>query len=190
MHCETNTNEQDKGGIELTVFLFSNDKRWEETERQCKEWRPFCFPARCICRTSNLSACCFATHGACSTQPEQSERKANSFKIDREITHNWRPFKNIITSLFPQQEVQGRGSFLIRTGDELAIKLLSQTWARLTQGARTRVNSACPNAKIYLEEAGLPGSSVRSTGTGWNYRIPSRSSRTSKWACKISKHQC
>lgn len=86
----------------------------------------------------NTSAVCltcvlvvFAKHNACSTQPEQSERKANSFKIGGEITRNWRPFKNIITSLFPQQEAQDWGSFLIRTGDEFAIKLLSQTLARL-----------------------------------------------------------
>lgn len=38
--------------------------------------------------------------------------------------------KNIITSLFPQQEGEGWGIFLIRTADELAIKLLSQTLAR------------------------------------------------------------
>lgn len=97
---------------------------------------------------SNLSACCFAKHSSCSIQPEQSERKANSFKIGSEITHNWRPFKNIITSLFPQQEVQDWGSFLIRTGDELAIKLLSQTLARFMQCACTGVKSVCQNAKI------------------------------------------
>lgn len=27
VHCETNTNEEDKGGIESTVFPISNDKR-------------------------------------------------------------------------------------------------------------------------------------------------------------------
>jgi len=77
----------------------------------------------------------FPKHNACCTQAEQSERKANSFKIGTEITSNWRPFKNIITSLFPQQEVQGEGIFLIRTGDELAIKLLSQdSVARFIEG--------------------------------------------------------
>jgi len=102
----------------------------------------------------NASAVCltcllvFAKHNACSTQPEQSDRKANSFKIDGEITHNWRPFKNIITSLFPQQEVQDWGSFLIRTADETAIKLLSQTLARYMQCASASVKSFCQNAKI------------------------------------------
>lgn len=75
-----------------------------------------------------LSSC------ARSTQQERSERRANSFKIGGEITRNWRPFKNIITSLFPQQEVQGWGGFLIRTGDGLAIKLLSQTLSIFMQG--------------------------------------------------------
>ena len=77
----------------------------------------------------NASAVCltclvvdFAKHNASSTHPAQSERKANSFKIGGEITRNWRPFKNIITSLFPQREVQSWGGFLIRSGDELAIK--------------------------------------------------------------------
>lgn len=102
----------------------------------------------------NASAVCwaclvvFAKHNACSTQPEQSERKANSFKIDGEITRNWRPFKNIITSLFPQQGVQDWGSFLIRTADEIAIKPLSQTHARFTQCASASVKSFCQNAKI------------------------------------------
>lgn len=105
----------------------------------------------------NASAVCltclpvvFAKHDACSTQPEQSERKANSFKIGGEITRNWRPFKTIITSLFPQQEVQGWGSFLIRTGDELAIKLLSQTFARFIQCACACacVKAVCQNAKM------------------------------------------
>lgn len=75
----------------------------------------------------------FAEHNARSTQLEQSERKANSFKIGGEITRNWRPFKYIITSLFPQREVRGWGSVLIRTGDELAIKLLSQALHRIMQ---------------------------------------------------------
>lgn len=107
----------------------------------------------------NASAVCltclvvvFAKHIAGSTQPEQSERRANSFKIGGEITRNWRPFKNIITSLFPQQEVQSWGSFLIRSGDELAIKLLSQTVARFMQCVC--VKSVCQYAKINNSRGG------------------------------------
>lgn len=43
MHCETNTNEEDKGGIELTVFPISKDKRRGETERECKERQAILF---------------------------------------------------------------------------------------------------------------------------------------------------
>lgn len=60
--------------------------------------------ASAVCLTCLLVV--FTKHNACSTQLEESERKANSFKIGSEITRNWRPFKNIITSLFPQQEVR------------------------------------------------------------------------------------
>ena len=112
-----------------------------------------------ICRMSNLSCSLlfFAEHNACSTQLEQSERKANSFKIGGEITRNWRPFKNIITSLFPQREVRGWGSVLIRTGDELAIKLLSQASPRVMQRVCVcaRVKSVCQNTRINNSGGGL-----------------------------------
>lgn len=81
---------------------------------------------------SNLSSSCFykGKSPRC-THAEKSERKANSLKIGTEITSNWRPFKNIIT-LFPQQGIRNWGIFLIRTEDELAIKLLSQALSRFT----------------------------------------------------------
>lgn len=90
-------------------------------------------------------------HSACFTQLEQSDRKANSFKIGGEITRNWRPFKNIITSLFPQREVQGWGSFLIRTGDEFAINLLIQTMPRFMQLVCVYV-CACAKSVCEMQE--------------------------------------
>lgn len=133
-------------------FLMIRDEQSRERAAKKGDRSAFQKNASAVCRTCLLVV--FAKHNACSTQPEQSERKANSFKIGGEITRNWRPFKNIITSLFPQQEVQGWGSFLIRTGDELAIKLLSQALPRFMQCVRVcvcacaRVQSVCQNAKI------------------------------------------
>lgn len=140
--------------------------RDEDRQRGCaKKGRPLGFPKECICcGMSNFSSCfCKAQ---CSTLKAQSERKANSFKIDGEITRNWRPFKNIITSLFPQQGVQDWRSFLIRTADEIAIKPLSQTLTRFTQCASASVKSSCQNTKINNSGRGrIIKSPVSSTGT-------------------------
>lgn len=91
--CETHTNEEDTGAIKLTVFLIFHDKKLGEAFQES---------ASAVCLTCLLV---FGKHDVGSAQPEQSQRKANSFKIGSEITRNWRPFKNIITPLFPQQEV-------------------------------------------------------------------------------------
>lgn len=86
-------------------------------------------------------------------------RKLNSCKTSGKITRNWGPFKNITSSLFPQQGVDGRGNALsIRTGDELAIKLLIQTMAR------SRRQAFLPRIRqlLILEEARWsPGSNAQ-----------------------------
>lgn len=78
---------------------FFNDKKRAKTGRKCNERLTMLLssPQNCICCVSNLFSGCFTHHNACCTQAEQSERKANSFKIGSEITNNWRPFKSIIT---------------------------------------------------------------------------------------------
>lgn len=113
----------------------------------------------------------FVKHSTCFTQPEQRDRIANRFKIGGEIKRNCRPFKTIITSLFPQREVRGWRSILIRAGDELAIKLtmprfMQHVWACVFVCVFmcTCVKYVCQNARIN-KGGGLLKSRVRQEWT-------------------------